>query len=58
MNFVYSVDSLYVLANLDNLQDLRLKDTIHDLSNPMCMNLTYKQDVMKILPKLKVLDGN
>ena len=51
------MDCLYVLANLESLEDLRLEDTVHDVSNPVCMNLAYKQDVIKILPKLKVLDG-
>ena len=52
-----SVDSLRCLMGLEKFEDLRLCDTIHNLTNPMCMNNSYRTDVLNVLPKLRVLDG-
>ncbi|CAH1795828.1 unnamed protein product [Owenia fusiformis] len=56
-NLLGSVGDLRCLSSLEKLTDLRLRDTIHDIANPMCMSLTYKKDVPTILPTLQVLDG-
>ena len=48
---------LKCLACLEHFTDLRLKDDIRDLTNPLCMNTSYKSDVRSVLPNLVILDG-
>ena len=54
---IFSAAALKCLSCLENLTDLRLKDTIHDLGNPMCVSISYKSDVLNVLPNLVILDG-
>ena len=51
------MDELRSLSALEKLTDLRLKNPVRDLSNPVCMSETYKADVKSVLPKLVNLDG-
>jgi len=55
--FQYRVDSLRCLTGLDKLESLIINDKAQGLSNPMCVNIDYKQSVNKMFPKLKILDG-
>ncbi|XP_013407311.1 leucine-rich repeat-containing protein 61 isoform X2 [Lingula anatina] len=56
-NLIGSLDTLRCLSCLEKLRDLRLQDTTSGLSNPICMNVTYKSDVTTMLPILVILDG-
>ncbi|XP_077989316.1 leucine-rich repeat-containing protein 61-like [Glandiceps talaboti] len=56
-NLIGSIESLRCLGDLDDLEDLRLKDTINHLTNPICHNTQYKEKIMILLPRLKTLDG-
>ena len=54
---MFSIDTLKSLQGLEKLQELRLKDDLQELSNPVCLNSSYKADVINILPNLQCLDG-
>ncbi|XP_067829427.1 leucine-rich repeat-containing protein 61 isoform X1 [Heptranchias perlo] len=56
-NLISSVDALCSLTELKNLETIRLKDTVCNFSNPVCMNTSYRCAVLEIFPKIKVLDG-
>ncbi|XP_078388390.1 leucine-rich repeat-containing protein 61 isoform X2 [Cetorhinus maximus] len=56
-NLISSVDALRSLSELKNLETIRLKDTICNFSNPVCMNTSYRSAMLEIFPKIKVLDG-
>lgn len=43
--------------SLENLRDLRLSDHITNLSNPICMARSYKEEVLALFPSLTSLDG-
>jgi hypothetical protein len=45
------------LAGLEKLEELRLKDEVHELFNPICMRASYKEDTLQMFPKLLILDG-
>ena len=51
------MDTVQCLSSLEKLADLRLQDNIKGLSNPVCMNTSYKADVITVLPNLVTLDG-
>ncbi|XP_043536083.1 leucine-rich repeat-containing protein 61 isoform X3 [Chiloscyllium plagiosum] len=56
-NLISSVDSLRSLSELKNLEVIRLKDTVCNFSNPVCMNTAYHSAMLEIFPKIKSLDG-
>uniref|UniRef100_UPI00398F07DD leucine-rich repeat-containing protein 61 n=1 Tax=Pristiophorus japonicus TaxID=55135 RepID=UPI00398F07DD len=56
-NLISSVDALRSLTELKNLETIRLKDTVCNFSNPVCLNTSYRSAVLEIFPKIKVLDG-
>ncbi|XP_062572394.1 leucine-rich repeat-containing protein 61-like [Saccostrea cucullata] len=56
-NLIGSINSLRCLTALDKLEELRLHDSLRDLSNPLCHSPMYRRDVLDMLPNLKVLDG-
>ncbi|XP_048473210.1 leucine-rich repeat-containing protein 61 isoform X2 [Rhincodon typus] len=56
-NLIGSVDSLLSLSELKNLETIRLKDTVCNFSNPVCMNTAYHNTMLEIFPKIKSLDG-
>ncbi|KAL5021772.1 hypothetical protein ScPMuIL_000927 [Solemya velum] len=56
-NLIGSVDSLRCLAGLDKLTSIRLQDSVCGLSNPACMNNSYRKEALKMLPHLISLDG-
>ncbi|XP_060709900.1 leucine-rich repeat-containing protein 61 isoform X4 [Hemiscyllium ocellatum] len=56
-NLISSVDSLRSLSELKNLEMIRLKDTVCNFSNPVCMNTAYHSAMLEIFPKIKSLDG-
>lgn len=56
-NLISSVDNLRCLIGLEHFEDLRLRDVLQGITNPMCMNNSYRGDVLNILPKLRNLDG-
>ncbi|XP_041368851.1 leucine-rich repeat-containing protein 61-like isoform X2 [Gigantopelta aegis] len=56
-NLIGSLESLRCLTGLENLQELRLKDVIHSLSNPVCQNVDYRAEMISMFPNLSVLDG-
>ncbi|XP_022102934.1 leucine-rich repeat-containing protein 61-like [Acanthaster planci] len=56
-NLISSVDSLQCLADLDSLSSLTLSDPLTGLNNPVCHSASYKSNVMSMLPRLKVMDG-
>ncbi|CAC5426355.1 Leucine-rich repeat-containing protein 61 [Mytilus coruscus] len=56
-NLIGSIDSLRCLTGLDKLKTLRLCDRTHDLSNPVCMNKSYRTDMISMFPNLEWLDG-
>ncbi|XP_048376837.1 leucine-rich repeat-containing protein 61 isoform X2 [Stegostoma tigrinum] len=56
-NLIGSVDSLLSLSELKNLEMIRLKDTVCNFSNPVCMNTAYHSTMLEIFPKIKCLDG-
>ncbi|XP_064652027.1 leucine-rich repeat-containing protein 61-like [Lineus longissimus] len=56
-NLLGSIDTLHCLAGLEKLEELRLKDDIHELTNPICMRVSYREDVLQMFPKLLILDG-
>ena len=45
------------MRGLDKFHELRLQDKLRSLSNPVCMNTSYKSDVLNILSSVKTLDG-
>ena len=45
------------MRGLDKFEELRLQDKLRSLSNPVCMNTSYKADVLNILSSVKTLDG-
>ena len=53
----FSIDNLRCLTGIEKLEELRLQDKIHGLSNPMCLNRTYRSDLLDMFPNLKILDG-
>ncbi|XP_071794969.1 leucine-rich repeat-containing protein 61-like [Asterias amurensis] len=56
-NLIGSSDSLQSLSSLDYFTSLILHDAVTDLNNPICLNASYKANVMAILPRLTTLDG-
>ncbi|XP_038640361.1 leucine-rich repeat-containing protein 61 [Scyliorhinus canicula] len=56
-NLISSVDVLRPLSELKNLETIRLKDTVCNFTNPVCMNTSYRRAMLEIFPKIKVLDG-
>ncbi|XP_049625381.1 leucine-rich repeat-containing protein 61 [Suncus etruscus] len=56
-NLLATPGQLQCLAGLPDLQDLRLRDPLARLSNPLCATPTYGTAVLKLLPRLKVIDG-
>ena len=56
-NLIPNLSALQGLFGLENLVELRLKDDVLELSNPVCSSSTYKQDISMSFPKLEVLDG-
>lgn len=57
-NLIFSLDSFQCMCGLEHLKELRLKDDIHNLTNPVCMAPSYVNDVIRMLPNLLVLDGH
>ncbi|KAK2146173.1 hypothetical protein LSH36_626g00010 [Paralvinella palmiformis] len=55
-NLIGRLETLKCLSSLEKLSYLRLRDVTQDLSNPICMNISYKEDVLSILPNLVTLD--
>ena len=53
----FSLSCLRCLTGLENLRELRLKDVIHNLSNPVCQNIDYGSEIMSMFPSLNILDG-
>ena len=53
----FSIDSLRCLTGLEKLTSLRLKEPVNGLSNPVCMNSSYRSDMLKLFPRLVSLDG-
>ncbi|XP_043933718.1 leucine-rich repeat-containing protein 61 [Protopterus annectens] len=56
-NLINSFDSLRCLTNLKKLETIRLHDSLHNHSNPICTNAAYRTIVLDMLPNIKVLDG-
>lgn len=56
-NLIGGVDSLRCLTGLEKLTSLRLKDATKGLSNPVCMNSSYRNDILRMFPNLITLDG-
>ncbi|KAL4227405.1 axoneme assembly [Mactra antiquata] len=56
-NLIGGTDSLRCLTGLDKLTSLRLLDSVKGLSNPVCMNSNYENDVCQMFPNLISLDG-
>ncbi|XP_046584161.1 leucine-rich repeat-containing protein 61-like isoform X2 [Haliotis rubra] len=56
-NHIARFESLVCLTGLEYLQDLRLQDRINKLSNPVCQHVNYLEEVQRMFPRLKTLDG-
>ncbi|ESO92658.1 hypothetical protein LOTGIDRAFT_233089 [Lottia gigantea] len=56
-NLIGSIGELGCLTGLSNLKELRLEDYRTGLSNPLCHNTNYKQDVINLFPTLVSLNG-
>lgn len=56
-NLLAAPGQLQCLAGLPGLQDLRLRDPLARLSNPLCASLAYGAAVRELLPRLRVIDG-
>ncbi|XP_072349068.1 leucine-rich repeat-containing protein 61 isoform X2 [Scyliorhinus torazame] len=56
-NLISSVAALRSLSELKNLETIRLKDTVCNFTNPVCMNTSYRSAMLEIFPKINVLDG-
>ncbi|XP_070543564.1 leucine-rich repeat-containing protein 61-like [Ptychodera flava] len=56
-NLIGSTDSLRCLTHLEDLESLRLVDSVNHLTNPVCHSTSYKHTVMVMFPRLKTLDG-
>ncbi|ELU10267.1 hypothetical protein CAPTEDRAFT_117326 [Capitella teleta] len=56
-NLIASMDTVQCLSSLEKLRDIRLQDALKGLSNPICMNTSYKKDVLNILSNIHTLDG-
>ncbi|XP_054995007.1 leucine-rich repeat-containing protein 61 [Sorex araneus] len=56
-NLLAAPGQLQCLAGLPGLQDLRLRDPLARLSNPLCASPAYGAAVRELLPRLRVLDG-
>ena len=55
--YIFRVDSVRCLTGLEKLISLRLQDTSKGLSNPVCMNSSYRADILRMFPNLTTLDG-
>ncbi|KXJ22637.1 leucine-rich repeat-containing protein 61 [Exaiptasia diaphana] len=57
-NMIMSIEDLKCLSKLSKLRKLRLKDDVHNYSNPVCQSASnYKKSVSEVLPQLTTLDG-
>ncbi|XP_067666370.1 leucine-rich repeat-containing protein 61-like isoform X3 [Haliotis asinina] len=56
-NHIARFESLVCLTGLDYLEDLRLQDRISKLTNPVCQHMNYVEEVQRMFPRLKTLDG-
>lgn len=56
-NLLATPGQLQCLAGLQNLEYLRLRDSLARLSNPLCASSSYWAAVKELLPGLKVIDG-
>lgn len=56
-NLIGRFERLQCLQNLENLEKLRFCNTVKKLSNPICHNLSYEEQIKGMFPNLLVLDG-
>ncbi|KAM5157334.1 leucine-rich repeat-containing protein 61 [Mantella aurantiaca] len=56
-NLLCSVDSVQCLRSLRKLESLRLRDTVYNLTNPLCVNGSYRHAVLDAIPSVRVIDG-
>lgn len=56
-NLLATSGQLQCLAGLPSLQDLRLRDPLARLTNPLCASPAYGAAVRELLPRLRVIDG-
>ncbi|XP_064608429.1 leucine-rich repeat-containing protein 61-like [Liolophura sinensis] len=56
-NNIRSVDGLRYVSGLEKLRELRLKDSLKGLTNPICSQPLYKSEVKAMFPDLLSLDG-
>ncbi|XP_068091460.1 leucine-rich repeat-containing protein 61 isoform X6 [Hyperolius riggenbachi] len=57
-NMLCSVDSLQCLKGLRKLESIRLRDPVYNLSNPFCLNGSYRPAVLETIPSVRVIDGD
>ncbi|XP_007956863.1 leucine-rich repeat-containing protein 61 [Orycteropus afer afer] len=56
-NLLAGPGQLQCLSGLRGLENLRLRDPLARLSNPLCASPSYRAVVRELLPGLKVIDG-
>lgn len=56
-NLLASPRQLQCLSGLQALEQLRLRDPLARLSNPLCAGPDYRAAVLGLLPRLRALDG-
>nr|XP_003420630.1 leucine-rich repeat-containing protein 61 [Loxodonta africana]XP_023395295.1 leucine-rich repeat-containing protein 61 [Loxodonta africana] len=56
-NMLVGPGQLQCLVGLRGLENLRLRDPLARLSNPLCSSPSYRAVVRELLPGLKVIDG-
>ncbi|XP_006861273.1 PREDICTED: leucine-rich repeat-containing protein 61 [Chrysochloris asiatica] len=56
-NLLAGPGQLQCLSGLRGLENLRLRDPLARLSNPLCSSPSYQAVVRELLPDLKVIDG-
>lgn len=52
-----SMNTIKSMVNLEKFVNLRMRNNVSNLTNPICMAGNYRQEVLKLLPNLEQLDG-